>query len=45
LAPRSLIAIASHVRGTQVLSRPDPGLHVLARDLPLPRWRQGPGER
>ena len=34
LAPRSLIAIANHFRGTQVLSRPEPGIHVSARDLP-----------
>src|SRR5258708_22915846 len=26
LAPRSLIAIANHFRGTQVLSRPEPGM-------------------
>lgn len=34
LAPRSLIAIANHFRGTQVLSRPEAGIHASARDLP-----------
>ncbi|MDR7223526.1 YifB family Mg chelatase-like AAA ATPase [Aminobacter aminovorans] len=34
LAPRSLIAIANHFRGTQVLSRPEPGIRAAARDLP-----------
>jgi magnesium chelatase family protein len=34
LAPRSLIAIANHFRGTQVLSRPEPGMHAAASDLP-----------
>lgn len=34
LAPRSLIAIANHFRGTQVLSRPAAGIHASARDLP-----------
>lgn len=34
LAPRSLIAIANHFRGTQVLSRPEAGIHAAARDLP-----------
>ena len=34
LAPRSLIAIANHFRGTQVLSRPQPSVHAPARDLP-----------
>jgi magnesium chelatase family protein len=34
LAPRSLIAIANHFRGTQVLSRPEPSIHEPARNLP-----------
>jgi magnesium chelatase family protein len=34
LAPRSLIAIANHFRGTQVLSRPQPSVPAAARDLP-----------
>ncbi|BCG98781.1 hypothetical protein MesoLj131b_07810 [Mesorhizobium sp. 131-2-5] len=31
LAPRSLVAIANH--GTQVLSRPEAGIHALVRDV------------
>lgn len=34
LAPRSLIAMANHFRGTQVLSRPEPAIHKHADDLP-----------
>ncbi len=34
LAPRSLIAIANHFRGTQVLSRPEPSVHPAASNLP-----------
>ncbi len=34
LAPRSLIAIANHFRGTQVLSRPQASVHVPANNLP-----------
>jgi len=34
LAPRSLIAIANHFRGTQVLSRPEAKVHVPADNLP-----------
>ncbi|TWG90110.1 magnesium chelatase family protein [Mesorhizobium sp. J18] len=34
LAPRSLIALANHFRGTQVLSRPEPSVRSAARDLP-----------
>ncbi len=34
LAPRSLIAIANHFRGTQVLSRPEPSVHAAGVDLP-----------
>src|SRR5690606_29174803 len=28
LAPRSLIALANHFRGTQVLTRPDPSMRI-----------------
>ena len=34
LAPRSLIAIANHFRGAQVLSRPEPGVRRAAQALP-----------
>jgi len=34
LAPRSLIAIANHFRGTQVLSRPEPVVHKPSGTLP-----------
>lgn len=34
LAPRSLIALANHFRGTQVLSRPDPAVRALPANLP-----------
>ncbi len=34
LAPRSLIALANHFRGTQVLSRPAPAIHAEAAGLP-----------
>ncbi|MCB1384195.1 MAG: YifB family Mg chelatase-like AAA ATPase [Notoacmeibacter sp.] len=34
LAPRSLIAIANHFRGTQVLSRPEPMIRQGAANLP-----------
>ena len=34
VAPRSLISIANHFRGTQVLSRPEASVHAPARDLP-----------
>lgn len=34
LAPRSLIALANHFRGTQVLSRPEPAMRQRADDLP-----------
>jgi len=34
LAPRSLIAIANHFRGTQVLSRPEPAVRRVNGDLP-----------
>ncbi|MEP9386953.1 YifB family Mg chelatase-like AAA ATPase [Mesorhizobium sp. KR9-304] len=34
IAPRSLIAVANHFRGTQVLSRPEAAVHVPASNLP-----------
>ncbi len=34
LAPRSLIAIANHFRGTQILSRPEPGVAAAPDGLP-----------
>jgi magnesium chelatase family protein len=34
VAPRSLISIANHFRGTQVLSRPEPAIHAVASGLP-----------
>lgn len=34
LAPRSLIALANHFRGTQVLTRPEPGVRAGSADLP-----------
>jgi magnesium chelatase family protein len=34
LAPRSLIALANHFRGTQVLSRPEPSIRATAANLP-----------
>ena len=34
LAPRSLIALANHFRGVQVLARPEPAVHAPAGDLP-----------
>ena len=34
LVPRSLIALANHFRGAQVLSRPEPAVHASAGNLP-----------
>ena len=34
LAPRSLIALANHFRGTQVLGRPEPAVRAAGDDLP-----------
>ncbi|HCL67283.1 MAG TPA: AAA family ATPase [Rhizobium sp.] len=34
LAPRSLIALANHFRGTQVLTRPEPAIRSLPANLP-----------
>jgi magnesium chelatase family protein len=34
IAPRSLIALANHFRGTQVISRPNPAIRAAPGDLP-----------
>jgi len=34
LAPRSLIGLANHFRGTQVISRPEPAIRALPANLP-----------
>lgn len=34
IAPRSLIAVANHFRGTQVIARPEAKIHTPAGDLP-----------
>ncbi|NML75143.1 YifB family Mg chelatase-like AAA ATPase [Rhizobium sp. S-51] len=34
LAPRSLIALANHFRGTQVLTRPEPAIRALPANMP-----------
>src|SRR5690606_35972461 len=34
LAPRSLIAVANHFRGTQALSRPTPAVHTGTSNMP-----------
>ena len=34
LAPRSLIQLANHFKGTQVLARPEPAMRAAASDLP-----------
>jgi magnesium chelatase family protein len=34
LAPRSLIALANHFRGTQVLARPEPALRAISGTMP-----------
>ncbi|KEQ03953.1 YifB family Mg chelatase-like AAA ATPase [Pseudorhizobium pelagicum] len=34
LAPRSLIGLANHFRGTQVMSRPEPAIRALPANLP-----------
>jgi len=34
IAPRSLIALANHFRGTQIIARPQASIHVAAGDLP-----------
>jgi len=34
VAPRSLIAVANHFRGTQIIARPQPAIHQAASNLP-----------
>ena len=45
LAPRSLIALANHFRGTQVLSRPEPAGARQCCQYARSRRYQGPGKR
>ena len=45
LAPRSLIQLANHFKGAQVLSRPEPASARLGRATAGPARHQGPGER
>ena len=45
IAPRSLIQLANHLRGTQVLSRPQPAVRRQAGDAAGSARREGPGER
>ena len=45
LAPRSLIQLANHFKGAQVLSRPEPALRAAGRTSAGPARHQGPGER
>ncbi len=34
LAPRSLIQLANHFKGTQLMARPEPAMRAAGRDLP-----------
>ena len=43
LAPRSLIAMVNHFRGTQVMGQPKPGPDARRRPRAGPAGRQGPG--
>ena len=46
VAPSSLIQLANHFKGTQVLARPKPGIRAEAPGADArPRRHQGPGER
>ena len=46
IAPSSLIQLANHFKGTQVLTRPKPGIRAESRGRDArPRRHQGPGER
>ena len=45
LAPRSLIQLANHFKGTQVMSRPEPAIAPRGRRSAGPARHQGPGER
>ena len=45
VAASSLIQIANHFKGTQVLSRPQPKVHEAGSNASRPARHQGPGER
>ena len=45
LAPRSLIQLANHFKGTQVLARPEPAMRAAVAGLPDMRDIKRPGER
>ena len=45
IAAASLIQLANHFKGTQVLSRPQPKVHERGADAARPARHQGPGER
>ncbi len=45
LAPRSLIQLANHFKGTQVLARPGPAMRGGGRATARPARHQGPGKR
>ncbi len=45
IAASSLIQLANHFKGTQVLSRPQPKILEVERPRARPRRHQGPGER
>ena len=45
IAPTSLIQLANHFRGTQVLSRPQPKVREVESTLARSQGHQGPGER
>ena len=45
LAPRSLIQLANHVRGTQVMARPKPAMRAKGAGDAGPARHQGAGER
>ena len=45
IAAKSLIQIANHFKGTQVLSRPQPKVHERGGDAARSARHQGPGER
>ena len=45
VAAASLIQLANHFKGTQVLMRPQPKIREVGRHAARPRRHQGPGER
>ena len=45
IAARSLIQLANHFRGTQVLARPQPKVREVGGRARRPQGHQGPGER